>query len=244
MTSRPVFRTLMRLTAPLWKNRRIALWSESVFWSRWLRQHRDRVNELVDPARPFPADFARYVEHAHKDPIEVLEVGAGPFGAVGAAHPTRRIALTLTDVLAGQYDRLLTKQKIQRPVPVIHADAEHLVEQFGADAFDLVIATNCVDHMETPLVAIGEMLSVARTGACVVLLHEVDEAEHQDYAGLHQWNLNVDGAGHFVIWNQEKRHDLTQSLQESAEVTAYLRDEILYTEIRKKRSGVVTLSGE
>ena len=232
----------MRLTAPIWKNRRIALWSESIFWSRWLRQHRDRVSELTNPARPFDGDFMRYVEHVQSDPIEVLEVGAGPFGAVGAAHPTRRIALTLTDVLAAQYDRLLAKQNIQRPTPVIHADAEHLVEQFGADAFDLVIATNCVDHMESPLIAIREMLSVARSGASVVLLHEVDEAEHQDYAGLHQWNLNVDAAGHFVIWNQEARHDLTKLLRDSAEVTAYLRNDILYTEIRKTRSGVVALS--
>jgi SAM-dependent methyltransferase len=126
-------------------------------------------------------------------------------------------------------------------VRTIYADAEQLIPQFGLDAFDLVFATNCVDHMQRPVAAIGQMLSVVRKGGSVVLRHEVNEGQHQDYAGLHQWNLNAEG-GHFVIWNEKERHDLTELLRDSCEVAATIRDEILYTDIRKLVAGEIVIS--
>jgi len=236
-----IVRTLLRISKPLWRNRRFALWSEEVFWGRWLKQNRERVAALVDPERPFPEELLAFIEHVDGRPVQVLEVGAGPVSVVGSKHPAKRIIVTPTDVLARQYERLLVKRGIRPPAPTIYADAERLVEQFGADAFDLVYATNCVDHMERPVLAIAQMLSVVCTGGHVVLLHELDEGAHQDYAGLHQWNLNVDGSGRFVIWNQQERHDVTGLLSGIADVSAYVRNENLHTEIRKTSAGEVAL---
>ena len=241
MTQRDIVRALLRLTRPLWKNRRFALLSEEIFWGRWMSRQRDRMAELLAPDRPFPPELFRYVEHVGHDPIDVLEVGAGPFTAFGASHPTRRFNITPTDVLAPRYDRLLARRKIDPPLRTIHADAERLVAQFGAGAFDLVFAANCVDHMERPLLALGQMISVARKGAFIVLNHEVNEGVEQEYAGLHQWNLNEEG-GHFIIWNEEERHDVTELLRGSCEVGAAIREGILYTEIRKLTDGVIVIS--
>jgi SAM-dependent methyltransferase len=241
MTSERIIRTLLRLTKPLWKNRRFALWSEEIFWSRWIGKNRDRVRELTDPNLAFPDELLRYVEHVRTDPVEVLEVGAGPFSVIGSRHDARRFHVTATDVLAPQYDRMLARNRIEPPVRTIYADAEQLIPQFGLDAFDLVFATNCVDHMQRPVAAIGQMLSVVRKGGSVVLRHEVNEGLHQDYAGLHQWNLNAEG-GRFIIWNEKERHDLTELLRDSCEVVAAIRDDILYSDIRKLVAGEIVIS--
>jgi SAM-dependent methyltransferase len=235
-----LLRAILRLSRPLWRSRRFSLWSEELFWSRWLGRHPDRVAELVDPSRPFDPELTRFIEHVQGERVQVLEVGAGPLSTVGFASAGRRIELTPTDILATRYARVLARRGITPPAPTIYADAERLVPQFGLDAFDLVFATNCVDHMERPLTAVAQMLSVVRPGGFVVLLHEVDEGAHQDYVGLHQWNLTTDG-GRFVIWNQRERHDITSLLAGRCQVTAYVRDAILHTEIRKLHPGEIGL---
>lgn len=209
-----------------------------MFWRRWIRAHPERIAEARDPRRPFPEELLRCFAHLDRTRIDVLEVGAGIFG-FGNWHPTLQIRLVRTDILAERYNRMLERSGIELPIHPVYADAEKLVPQFGADSFDLVYATNCLDHMEQPVTAVLQMVSVARQDGYVVMWHEVDEAEHQDYAGLHQWNLNADG-GHLIIWNQAVRHDVTEMLGASCEVRADVRDDVLHVEIRKRVPGVIS----
>jgi SAM-dependent methyltransferase len=241
MARGPLVRALLRLSRPLWRIRRFALWSEEIFWGRWLKTHRQQIADALAPDRAFPENLRPYIDHLGRGQVDILEVGAGPFGSIGLRHPGKTIRVTPTDILAAQYERMLARQKIVPPVRTIFADAERLVAQFGGDTFDLVYATNCVDHMERPLLALAEMLSVVRNGGAVVLYHEIDEGAEQDYAGLHQWNLNVDG-GHFIVWNETERHDVTTLLAGTAEVMTEVRNDHLFTALTKRRDGVVTLT--
>ncbi|HUF80441.1 MAG TPA: methyltransferase domain-containing protein [Burkholderiales bacterium] len=162
----------------------------------------------------------------------MLEVGSGPIPSLGISHPTRRVEVIATDVLAKQYDRLLKWRGITPPVRAVYADMERLSSHFGSGVFDLVYASNCVDHTENALLAILEMVAVLRPGGHVIMDHMVDEGAQQDYAGLHRWNMNASD-GRLLLWNERARHDIGQVLGASCEIRAGCTDGIVTAEIRR-----------
>lgn len=227
-------RAMLRLIRPVWRFRRLALWSELLFWDRWLAR---RLSGGTGPDslradRPVARRFWPFIERSPSDPVRILEVGSGPIPGMGTSHPTRRIEVVATDVLAREYERLLKRHGIAPPVRAIPADMERLSRQFGPNAFDLVYAANCVDHAEDALRAILEMVEVVRPGGYVIMDHIVDEGVHQNYAGLHQWNMNAP-EGRLLLWNEKARHDVAQVLGASCEVHTECADGIVKVEIRK-----------
>lgn len=233
-------RLLLRILSPAWRFRRLALVSEIFFWNLWLRRRvADRsVTELLRPDRLVTRSLWELIDQIAADPVRILEVGAGPIASVRFSHPKRRLQITATDVLAEEYNRILHRRRITPPIRTIYADAERLTTQFGANAFDLVYAANCIDHMRDPLTAIQEMVSVVRPGGYVVMDHMIDEGAHQDYAGLHQWNLRAEN-GRLILWNRTQRYDLTKSLAPSCDVRAKLDDDNLHVEVRKREAAVL-----
>jgi SAM-dependent methyltransferase len=228
-------RILLRLVRPIWRVRRLALLSELLFWERWLARlfaDPSGAARLRDAAL-VPESLWRFVERVPADPVKILEVGAGPFASIGSGHPRRRVEVTATDVLADKSTRILRRRGVTPKVPVIYADAERLSRQFGADAFDLVYAANCIDHTDDALRAIHEMVSVVRPGGFIVMDHFQDEGAHQDYAGLHAWNLRAEH-GKLVLWNLKHRHDVTRLLAGACDVQVSSAGSDLHVEIRKR----------
>lgn len=128
----------------------------------------------------------------------VLDVGSGPLTKLGKTHPSKRLDITATDLLANDYDRLLAGFDLVPPVRTVYADAERLVDQFGRDAFDIVHAQNCIDHTADPHQAIEQMIAVTRPGGYVVLYHAENEGQREGYNQLHQWNFTCENIA-FVI---------------------------------------------
>lgn len=235
MTERPGYlRALLRLIRPFWRIRRVALWSELFFWDRWLarRSSDPSLRDRLKANRPVAKRFWPAVDAAPNDPVRILEVGSGPIPAMGTSHPTRRIEVVATDFLAKQYERLLKRYGMTPPVRAVYADMEQLSQHFGSNAFDLVYASNCVDHTEDALRAILEMVAVLRPGGRVIMDHMVDEGAQQDYAGLHRWNMNASD-GRLLLWNERARHDIGQVLGTSCEIRAGCTDGIVTAEIRR-----------
>src|SRR3954468_12757984 len=107
---------LLRLMRPLTRIRRVALWTEVLFWWKWMR---DRAaaqiqSELLDPHRPLRPELLAAVDRVGGSSVRILDVGAGPITTIGHRHPTRHVDVTVvaTDVLAAQYQRLLRKRAI------------------------------------------------------------------------------------------------------------------------------------
>lgn len=242
MPDRSIVRPLLRLSQPLWRSRRAARWSEAVFWSFWLRRRRDRIEELFPSNRPFPESFEKYLRHVAGRPVDVLEVGSGPIGSLGSRHPTRTIRVTPTDVLAGAYARIRRRRRIELPVAPVFADAERLVDQFGNDAFDLVYAENCIDHMEDAMRALLQMIDVVRPGGWVVLDHNVEEGRHTEYTGMHRWNFNA-VEGDLWLWNRRRRTNVTRALAGVADVRVVPQDGRIQAEIRKHAAGDLAPAG-
>lgn len=205
----------------LTSSREAGLAYERGFWERYLRTQgdrwRDEYRERLDPHAPLSAYHRQFVDHLPGDEVHILDVGAGPLTLLGKTHPTKRLSITAVDVLAPEYDRMLARFGIVPPVRTVYGAGERLTELFAPNSFDFVNAQNCVDHMEDPLAAIGEMLAVVRPGCWVALNHAENEAENEAYRGLHQWNFTLRG-GDFVIRGRAGETNVTRLLAERAEV--------------------------
>ena len=182
--------------------RSVALKGEVQFWRNWLSTKGmywpEDFRARFDPARPLDGHLAPYVDRVAADHVRILDVGSGPLTKLGKTHASKRLEITPTDLLAHDYDRVLSELGLVPPVRTIHADAEQLVAQFGHDAFDVVHAQNCIDHTADPVRAIDEMVAVAKPGGWVVLFHAENEGQREQYNQLHQWNLTCED-GAFII---------------------------------------------
>jgi SAM-dependent methyltransferase len=234
-------RLLRRAIAPFTRNRRLALFTEQAFWWIWIRtggwKSPGALRQLLDPARPLSPALAAYLQQIPSDVVRVLDVGAGPVTAIGYTMPGKQVEITAVDVLADQYDRMLHRRGIVPPVRTVYADAERLTESFAAGSFDVVVALNSIDHTSRPVVAIDQMVEVAKPGGLIRLVHSVDEGQEQAYAGLHQWNL-TDENGRFIVWNRSERVDVSDRLAGRCEVSARRENGTLIVEIRKRERAV------
>ncbi|HEV2781503.1 MAG TPA: methyltransferase domain-containing protein [Actinophytocola sp.] len=149
--------------------------------------------------------------------VTILDVGAGPLTCVGKKWPDRTVRVVAVDALADQYDKLLEQLNITPLVRTKAAEVEQLTRVFPANYFDLVYCQNALDHVYDPLRGIHQMLEVVKPEHAVVLMHNVNEGEREEYFGLHQWNFCRE-QDDFVIWNGDGRTSVNASLAGIAEV--------------------------
>ncbi|CAN5676712.1 hypothetical protein BH23GEM11_BH23GEM11_07170 [soil metagenome] len=210
------------------------------FWRNWLESRGlewpQDYTDRFDPHRPLAEHLAGYVDRLAADHVHILDVGAGPLTKLGGTHPSCRLTITPTDLLAEEYDRLLDELGIEPPIRTVYADAQALGERFGQTRFDVVHGQNCIDHTSDPLRAIDEMMGVCRPGGFVVLLHCENEGRSHRYTRLHQWDFRCkDGA--FVIGDRDGREtNVTERVADRGEVECTRRgtgaDATILTAIR------------
>lgn len=181
-----------------------SLTQEIAFWREWFEgkglDWPDDYRRRFNPDLELQPELAALLPMIPKVEIDLLDVGAGPITRLGKKSPGRVINLVATDLLARQYDSLLSELKIEPLLRTVYADAEHLSDRFGQSMFDIVHAQNTVDHMEHPLAAIGEMVLVTRPGGFVYLRHEENEGTRTGFYTLHQWDFYLDDeTGDFML---------------------------------------------
>jgi len=209
------------------------------FWDSFLASQGGKwagdFNRRVDPS----TQVEGFMRSKIPDNAQVLDVGAGPLTVIGKWCGNQKISITAVDPLAQHYDELLAKHGIVPLVRTILGYGESLHDQFGSDRFDYVHAQNSVDHSEDPLSVIFEMISVARPGCWITLLHHRNEGVKQDYTGMHGWNFDKSGDD-FVLWKTEQFHNVTHKVRHMAECNvSIMGDDLVFAEIRKKKGGEV-----
>lgn len=147
--------------------------------------------------------------------------------------PGRRLILTPVDPLADEYAEQLRRAGRTPPVPTILGHAETLEEQFGRARFDFVFSHNALDHCYDPLLALRQMVAVAKPRAWIRLEHQQNEAEAEKYHGLHQWNFCEQG-GDFIIWNKSARHNVTELFRATYVTVAHAKDGWLTVTMRPR----------
>ncbi len=235
-TIRSYLLSLRRLYRKRFSRRSMGLRAEIAFWDHWFRTHGaswpEDYRQRLDPQRPLITRLRPFVDAIPHENVSILDVGAGPLTLIGFIHPTKQLRITATDLLAPQYDALLARYHIIPPVRTIAADAEQLDRLFGSNQFDIVHAQNCIDHMASPLVTIRAMVAVTKQGDWVVLSHAENEAENENYTGIHQWNLTTDGTD-FMVWGRGQIINVSTDLIGKATVQCQLANRWLSVHIYK-----------
>lgn len=202
--------------------------SEVGFWDRYLQTRglrwQDEFAARMDPDLELSADLAKLLKGA-PSPARVLDVGAGPLTIVGKKLSGLSIDLVAIDPLAGQYDQLLQKHRINPPVHTRTGTAEEVGSLFSKDHFDLAHARNCLDHGLDPFLAVQQMLRVVKPGGWVYLKHHPDEGIREQWHGLHQWNFSRSAAGDFIISSRQHELNVTKALEAVAAVNCEITEE-------------------
>jgi SAM-dependent methyltransferase len=200
--------------------------SEIRYWNRYLNtwlnapekppNFRDSFQRLADS---LPVGFPQILPYL-KSGGRVLDCGSSLASAVGNVLPNgETIELVPVDPLAPLYDVLLDKYKAHPYVRTKFAMVEFLDDIFAPASFDVACMTNALDHSYDPVLGIKQLLNmVAGGGGYVFLCHALNEAEHENYRGFHQWNMSFEGTD-FIIWNKSEKRNITKMLNGLAEVS-------------------------
>jgi SAM-dependent methyltransferase len=199
--------------------------SEVSFWEQWMASKGGRWSDsfqaLFEPGRQLPPKFAELINVPAGTVVKLLDVGAGPVSPMAVEWEGRHVVTVAVDPLAHEYTRALKENGLVPLVRTRYGEAERLDQQFAADQFHLVHASNSLDHSYDPMEAIRQMLRVTMPGFYVVLEHAANEAVFQNYDGLHQWNFDVEG-GRFIIWRPGVRLVVEEELAGLAQVETTL----------------------
>jgi SAM-dependent methyltransferase len=166
--------------------------SEIRFWDKCIRTNGllwpDEYRLRLDPNLPLQNHIISLLPQ--KDQIDILDVGAGPLTYIGKVYEKAKIAIIAVGPPADEYDRILKKYNVVPQVRTKKLDAEKLTTVFPPNSFDFVFARNCIDHSYSPEIALSEMLKVVKSGYYMLLMPRPDEAEKEQWQGLHQWNFS------------------------------------------------------
>lgn len=225
------------------------------FWRRWLASEGlswpEDYRRRFDPEAPVQEHLAQLIDRLPGAHIDILDVGAGPVTVVGKIHPSKKLTITATDVLATEYNALLDEFAVEPPVRTIYAEAEKLRERLADRQFDIVHAQNSLDHCADPFAAIEEMLALTRPGGFAALLHEENEGQNELYHALHKWDFACE-RGRFTIAGpgpDGPRRDVTAVVSGRADVECFSDDGMILVIMRRlptdgrgkrQRSGVVS----
>jgi SAM-dependent methyltransferase len=200
--------------------------SEVNFWENYVKstEFQNRLT-LERPFSPTPSQdclFALLAQAspAKGSPLRVLDVGAGPMTTLGTLWLGGRVEVLAVDPLAGKYDELLNRKGIVPPIRTSHCEAEKLLEQFPEASFDLVFSSNALDHSYDPVMAICNMVLLSKPGGFVFLRHFENEAEKENFFGLHKWNF-FERKGDMIIANRTDEVSLGEKLSGLASVSCY-----------------------
>lgn len=154
---------------------------ELAFWAEFVQTDRFQNNWLNAPTNPELDELTRrtILAEAGGRP-SVLDVGSGPVSILRGAVAN----VTAIDPLGIQYREILAESN------VLTGSAEELP---FSNHFDVVHIRNAFDHTQNPLRALLSLVDACKPGGLVFIQGFVDEAEFEQYAGLHQWNVSVVG---------------------------------------------------
>lgn len=214
---------------------------ECAFWRNWLENRGGRwpadFAYRTDPQSELEPHLAERLPSPPPENLEILDVGAGPLTIVGKRIAGRPVHVTAVDPLAEAYNRMLDDLQIRPPVRTQPGAGERLAALLGENRFELVVSINAVDHASDPLLVIRQMLAVAKPGANVILEHTANEGQTNAYAGLHQWNFDVED-GRLILTGRggRNRTDITRAVGDLAETTCGERIGRIFVTMRKHAS--------
>jgi len=152
-----------------------------------------------------------------KKEVKIADLGAGVVSTTGNQHPSAKIILYPSDILADKFNEFLRRKDKRwgkdlengyKPLyPIEQQDMENLT--YENNFFDIVHAVNALDHCNNAYNAIKEMYRVCKPGGWIYLRHFPDNARGQHYQGFHQWNITPT-RDDCLFWSRERQFFLSE----------------------------------
>ena len=166
----------------------------------------------VDPGLELQDEYKALIDAPVGATVKLLDVGSGPLTRLGKKWEGRNLEVHPVDPLAENYKTLMARLRIPAPVAPEAGDGESLLQKFPANYFDFAHASNSLDHSYDPMLAIRQMLAVVKPGCYVYLWHFAREGFEERYAGLHQWNFDIEGSDFILSDGRAKRYSLANEV--------------------------------
>jgi len=194
-----------------WKK---ALLPESGEWSEGLLH----LEYRLDSESELQKELADLVTFSNGETPRILDVGCGPLTSLGKKVGEKSVDLICIDPLAEDYVKIMEEVGLEPLIKPRAIPGEEIHLNFEENSFDLAHARNSLDHAYNPAYVIRQMLWAVRPGGAVYLYHLVNEAERNEYKGLHQWNF-CSRNGEFVVGDSNKEINLSEDLGNFAKVS-------------------------
>lgn len=159
----------------------VSFWQQFIKTDRFLKGWVKKVKtpELND----IVADFIR-----DKLPINgsMLDCGSGVVSILNGLMPDN-YSLVASDILGDEYAKIFNyaDHGLVQPLPVGAEDLSFV------DQFDIVHMSNALDHTQNPNKAWERLLQAAKLGGYVIVQGFENEADHENWKGMHQWNIRL-----------------------------------------------------
>lgn len=154
--------------------------------------------------RPFPDYLIPFI--LGKKDVLVADLGAGPFSLVGTVLDGVKIRVIASDMLADEYNKMISDDGIIQIVPIEKQNMEKLT--YADSIFDIVHCVNALDHSCFPKMAIQEMHRICKPDGAIYLRHFPEVGLRHGYRGLHQWNISLNRD--CKIWNGTESYSLSK----------------------------------
>jgi SAM-dependent methyltransferase len=220
---------------PKWKWR-MGIAYEIEFWRKVFNQENEywpTFKQRLNPNRPIEGTLNKLLAEIDTTKIEILDVGAGPLTVLSVGGLIGKPIIRACDALAKEYDKILAYFNIE---PTIHTGfciAEELRETYNPNSFDIVYSRNALDHCYDPVKVVHQMVCIIKPGGFILIEGKRNEATHQKWQGLHQWNFDIDATGDFVISNKKNNISMRENLKHKAFIKANVNADSLVVIIRK-----------
>ncbi len=151
-----------------------------------------------------PFQFEAFLQD-DEETARVLNIGSGPCSTLPRATRLNRLEVVDMDPLATAYNFLTQALEIEDRSEITFGAVEILTKLQPKGSFDFIAAKNCLDHAYDVPRGLEQMAMALGAQGSILLQHWENEAELQNYTGLHNWNIEVQD-GRIRIWNREREH--------------------------------------
>lgn len=171
---------------------------ELSFWQQFVKTERFLRGWVQDHKTPELNNFVHnFILEKFYSGFKVLDVGSGVVSILNGTIPKSHI--TACDPLGGLYELVFDYKRygIKPPLPI---PAEEMT--FDSE-FDIVHASNALDHCQDPITAYYRLLLACNDKGYLIIQGFENEAEYENYSGFHQWNIRLTETKELVISNKD-----------------------------------------
>lgn len=161
------------------------IYHELAFWQQFVKTDRFLSGWVKKVKTPeLNQEVADFILSVKND--SVLDVGSGVCSLLNGL-----VNVTACDPLGDLY-RLIFDYERHKLTPPLAIPAEYLKY---SNEFDIVHISNALDHCQNPYDALDNLIKAVKPGGYLIVQGFCNEAEHENWQGFHQFNLDLTELG-------------------------------------------------